>query len=115
VSSDQYWAKLMGASVGQTVSRIALGNGRVVSMRELNQRTSQVIDEINEGSGPAVVTKHGRIVALITPLAGRRIESLVLSEDPALRERLEQADGALEDRAAHGVDIEQARTLLSDD
>ena len=46
-------------------------------MRDLNQRTAEVMREIEE-HGPAFITKHGRFVAVIKPLGGR-VESLVLA------------------------------------
>ena len=46
--------------------------------RELNQQTSYVMDQI-EKNGPALITRHGRFVAMITPLRGD-VESRVLAE-----------------------------------
>jgi len=46
--------------------------------RELNQQTSYVMDQI-EKNGPALITRHGRFVAMITPLKGN-VESRVLAE-----------------------------------
>jgi antitoxin (DNA-binding transcriptional repressor) of toxin-antitoxin stability system len=58
---------------------VDLSEAKVYTMRELNQNTAQVIDEINRSGQPAAVTRHGRFIALITPLLNARIESLVLS------------------------------------
>ena len=62
-----------------TSAGIELGEAKIYTMRELNQNTAQVIEEINYSGKPAAVTKHGRFIALITPLLGAQIESLVLS------------------------------------
>ena len=62
-----------------TAAGIELSEAKIYTMRELNQNTAQVLDEINRSGQPAAVTKHGRFVALITPLLGAQIESLVLS------------------------------------
>ena len=70
----------------------------VISMRDLNQHTSTVIDQINDHGCPTLVTKHGHFVALITPLAGHTIESIVLSTDPRLRALMPT------DQAVAGVD-----------
>ncbi|MDT5042007.1 MAG: hypothetical protein QOE51_2992, partial [Actinoplanes sp.] len=67
-------------------NRIELPNARIVTMRELNQHTAAVMEEINQSGQPAVVSKHGQFVAMITPLAGHSIESLVLAGDPELRD-----------------------------
>jgi prevent-host-death family protein len=48
-------------------------------MRELNQNTAHVIREINESGEPALITRQGRPVALITPLANVRVEAAVLT------------------------------------
>ncbi|MEV7252596.1 hypothetical protein [Streptomyces cyaneofuscatus] len=58
---------------------ISLGNARVVTMRELANRPSQIMRELNESNQPAVVTKHGKFVALIQPLAGARVEAISLT------------------------------------
>ena len=47
------------------------------TMRQLNQLTAFVMDQI-EKNGPALITRHGHFVAVITPLEGD-VESLVLS------------------------------------
>ena len=62
-----------------TSAGVELGEAKIYTMRELNQNTAQVIEEINRTGQPAAVTKHGRFVALITPLLGAQVESLVLS------------------------------------
>ena len=64
-----------------------MATSHLYTMRELNQRTADVIREINDTGEPAVITRHGRFVALITPLAGVRVESAVLG---AVLDQLEQ-------------------------
>ncbi|MCW2899054.1 MAG: hypothetical protein JWO67_1319 [Streptosporangiaceae bacterium] len=67
------------------------GTARTYTMRELSQRTAQVIDEINDHGEQALVTKHGRIIALITPMREAAVESIVLSRGPvsdALQDRI---------------------------
>lgn len=55
-----------------------VASSHTYSMRELNQNTAQVIREINESGEPALITRQGRPVALITPLADARTEAAVL-------------------------------------
>jgi antitoxin (DNA-binding transcriptional repressor) of toxin-antitoxin stability system len=50
------------------------------TMRDLNQRTGQVMDEIQKYQRPAYITRHGRFIATITPLAPGQVESRVLPE-----------------------------------
>lgn len=59
---------------------------QVYTVSQLNQHTAQVLDEVNQSKRPAVVTRHGRFVALITPLAGVEVESVVLSHGPLAEE-----------------------------
>jgi antitoxin (DNA-binding transcriptional repressor) of toxin-antitoxin stability system len=63
-------------------SLIRLDEARTYTMRELNQHTARVLAEINESRRPAAITRHGRFIALITPLEGAEIESLVLRKGP---------------------------------
>lgn len=58
-----------------------LGQAQVYTMRQLNQNTAAVMAEINASNEPALITKHGRLVALIQPLEGVKVESMVLSRD----------------------------------
>jgi prevent-host-death family protein len=52
-----------------------------ITMRELNQNTAQVIDEINKSGRQALVTKHGRYVAVIRPVSNVEVEIGGLSTD----------------------------------
>jgi len=48
-------------------------------MRELDQQTVHIMSEIGKARKPAIITRDGRFVATITPLAPGRVESRVLS------------------------------------
>jgi prevent-host-death family protein len=52
---------------------------RLYTMRQLNQHTADVLREINERGEVALVTRRGRFVAAIVPLAGRDIEGQLIS------------------------------------
>lgn len=52
----------------------------VYTMRDLNQRTAIIIREIEKTCKPALITRHGRFIAMITPLAHGLVESRVLAE-----------------------------------
>lgn len=52
----------------------------VFTMRDLNQQTARTMNEIEKTGQPAFITKHGRFVAIITPLASGQVESRVLAE-----------------------------------
>lgn len=52
----------------------------VYTMRELNQQTARIINEIEKTGKTAFITKHGRFIATIAPLAPGQVESRVLAE-----------------------------------
>ena len=55
---------------------------RVYTMTELNQQTARVLEAVNESGRPAVITRHGRFLAMLTPLAAGQVESAALSHGP---------------------------------
>ncbi len=56
------------------------GNGALgYTMRDLVQRPDQVMDEIRKHQRPAYITRHGRFLATIRPLAPGQVESAVLA------------------------------------
>jgi antitoxin (DNA-binding transcriptional repressor) of toxin-antitoxin stability system len=92
-------------------NQINLRQSRVVSMRELNQQTSAVIDEINKSGQPALLTKHGHFVALITPLE-RRVESIVLARDEELQALVDQAEKHEVEGSTRGMALDAAEAWL---
>ena len=52
----------------------------VYTMRDLNQQTARIMSEIEKTGKPAFITRHGRFVAMITPLTAGQVESRVLAE-----------------------------------
>jgi len=63
---------------------------QIYSMRDLNQHTAKVMTEIEEKGAPAFITRHGRFIAMITPLAADQIESRVLA---AMAQEIEEGTG----------------------
>ncbi len=51
----------------------------IFTMRDLNQHTARVMAGIEQSGKPALITRHGRFIAMITPLSGE-VESRVLAE-----------------------------------
>lgn len=56
------------------------GEALVYSMRDLNQRLSHIMGEIETSGKTAFITRHGRFIAIITPLAAGQVETRVLAE-----------------------------------
>jgi prevent-host-death family protein len=52
----------------------------VYTMRDLNQQTASIMTQVEKTGKPAFITRHGRFVAMITPLAPGQVESRVLAE-----------------------------------
>lgn len=52
----------------------------IVTMRRLSQDTSGVMTELVEGGHTAVVTKRGRFIALIVPIAPGVVEAAALDQ-----------------------------------
>jgi prevent-host-death family protein len=52
----------------------------VYTLRDLNRSTARVMDEVEETGKPAFITRDGRFVAIITPLAPGQVESRILAE-----------------------------------
>lgn len=59
---------------------------KVYTLRELAERTAEVIDEVNEDGRSASITLHGRFVALLVPLVGVPVESMALRQGPIAEE-----------------------------
>ncbi|GAA3861022.1 hypothetical protein GCM10022243_29040 [Saccharothrix violaceirubra] len=76
----------------ETELGLDLAKVKTYTMRELNQNTARVLEEVNDSCRPAAVTKHGRFIALITPLRDLEIEQLVLSRG-ALGDELDRRAG----------------------
>ncbi len=88
--------------------RLELPAARIITARELNQRTAAVLEEVNRSGRPALVSRHGQFIAMITPLADRSVESVVFAEDPDLRDQLAAADDG------ESMTVAEARARLRD-
>lgn len=63
-----------------SVSRVESDEALVYTMRDLNQHTARVMGEIEKTGKPAFITRHGRFVAIVTPVPPGQVESRVLAE-----------------------------------
>jgi len=52
----------------------------IYGVRELGRQAARIIGEIENSGKPAFITRYGRFVAALTPLAPRRVESQALPE-----------------------------------
>lgn len=51
----------------------------VYTMRDLNQATGRVMQEIRDAGKPAYITSYGRYIAVITPLEPGQVEQQALA------------------------------------
>lgn len=82
-----------------SASHTANKQGRVVSMRELVQNTSKVMNELISDTETACVTRYGSPVALIVPLNTSQVESSLIAA----------ALGSTEDHGVAGLGINEAK------
>lgn len=52
----------------------------VYSMRDLNQQTARIMNEVEKSGKPAFITKHGRFVAVIRPLPSSQVQQRIIAE-----------------------------------
>ncbi len=60
------------------IVRVGDEEASVFTMRELNQQTPRVMEAIEKAGKPAVITRHGRFIALIRALTAGQVESQVM-------------------------------------
>ena len=85
-----------------------------VSVRDLANGASRVIEEVRTSGRPAVITKRGRAVAAIVPIDQDALEDWVLANAPEFVANMAEAE---EEIAAgkRGVLFEEAVAALDDD
>src|SRR4051794_12193120 len=69
-----------------------------VGVRELSNRASALLDQVQEDEQPVVVTKHGRPVAVLSPIDSDAFYDFVLEQAPEFA----AARKAVEDKMAAG-------------
>jgi antitoxin (DNA-binding transcriptional repressor) of toxin-antitoxin stability system len=100
--------RLMTVSDAQ---RITLSNAKTFTVRDLNQRTAWVLEEINKHQQPGLITRYGRIVAALVPVAHQEIAEIVLGPATDVGRELEtQAravdEGVMPTRSAEDIAAE---------
>lgn len=93
-----------------------LASAHFYTMRELNEQTADVIRDVNERGEPAVITRQGRVVAVISPV-GDGVESALiraaLQEDPGSSPTLGLGPGSdayTPDEVAERLDLHVPRS-----
>ncbi|MGH9022293.1 MAG: type II toxin-antitoxin system Phd/YefM family antitoxin [Acidimicrobiia bacterium] len=63
-----------------------------VSIRELADKTSAVVHQVNSTGRPAVITNRGKPVAIVVPFDEDAFEDWLLSNAPQFVEAMDEAD-----------------------
>lgn len=63
-----------------------------VSIRDLARNASGVINGVARSGRPALVTKHGKVLAAVVPVSETALEDFVLANAPEFVRALRQAD-----------------------
>lgn len=62
------------------MTRVVSDGPLVYTVRDLDQRAASIMNEIEMAGQAAFITRHGRFVAMITPLDAGQVESHALAE-----------------------------------
>ncbi|WP_236244208.1 type II toxin-antitoxin system Phd/YefM family antitoxin [Streptomyces sp. CC210A] len=87
------------------MGEINLGSARIVTMRELSANAAAVVRDINKDGRPALVTKHGRFVAVLTPIAGVRVEAIAIEKMMDSLPQPDDLDDEMRESSADGADV----------
>jgi len=71
-----------------------LGGGAVQTygIRELQRRSSEIVDELERSRRPALVTRHGKPVAVLSPIDEDALEDCILASAPEYVASMAEAD-----------------------
>ena len=86
--------EVTGDATQHPKSRILFDEFPIYTMREVSQNPGPVFDKINASGKQAVLTKHGRVLAVITGLADAQIESMVLRRGAVAQQAQTRAGSA---------------------
>lgn len=67
----------------------------VIGIRELARQVSRLVGDVESSREPAVITRHGRAVAMIVPVDAGALEDFVLANAPEFVESMRDADREL--------------------
>jgi prevent-host-death family protein len=66
-----------------------------VSIRELQRNVSSVVEEVATTGRPALVTRHGKLMAALVPVAEHDLEDFILANAPEFVGAAREADDDL--------------------
>ena len=79
---------------------------QTVGVRELANRTSALLDSVEEAGEPVVVTRHGRPVAVLSAIEPEAFRDFVLAQAPEFSASRVETDADIE-RGALGMPLDE--------
>jgi len=83
-----------------------------VSIRDLANKASAVVDEVAKSGKPAVVTKRGKPIAAVVPIDPDALDDWVLANAPEFVKAMREADKDL--AAGRTASLDDLRAELTD-
>ncbi|MDQ3630087.1 MAG: type II toxin-antitoxin system Phd/YefM family antitoxin [Actinomycetota bacterium] len=77
---------------------------KTYGIRELQRRPGEIVDQVEQGRRPALVTRHGKPAAVLLPIDSDAFEAWVLANAPEYVADLEQAEVDLRERQTRPAD-----------
>lgn len=65
-------------------------------LRELQARASEIVRDVETSGEPALITRHGKLAAVIVPVDDDALTDFVFAHVPALASSLEEAEADIE-------------------
>jgi antitoxin (DNA-binding transcriptional repressor) of toxin-antitoxin stability system len=67
----------------------------IIGIRELARQVSRLIGDVESSREPALITRHGKPIAMIVPVDAEAVEDLVLASGPEFVAAMREADAEL--------------------
>lgn len=65
---------------------------RTYGIRELQRRSSEIVAELERSRRPALVTRHGKPIAVLSPVDEDALEDFILANAPEYVASMDEAD-----------------------
>lgn len=65
-------------------------------IRDLQARASEIVRDVEENGEPALITRHGKLAAVIVPVDDGALTDFAFAHVPSLRRSIEEADADIE-------------------
>jgi len=83
-------------------------------IRELQRRSSEIVDELERSRRPALVTRHGKPVAVLSPIDEDALEDFILANAPEYVADMAAADEDAREGLTRSLDDVVAELAAAD-